>query len=95
MNNVIDEACAAHSPIWRTAIHESSHIVASRFQNLEVAGSTLVEGPDYQSLTWGPGSKRALRWKQAYDDDGSAARDAVAVRVAASISLIYDRLGRG
>jgi hypothetical protein len=34
----------ADTPLWRTAIHEGSHILASRFQNLEVAGSTLVGG---------------------------------------------------
>lgn len=77
---------AGRSPLWRTAIHEASHIVASRFLNLDVAGSTLVEGPDYAGLTWGPGSKRALRGKAAYDDDGMGAHDAVAVQVAASIS---------
>jgi hypothetical protein len=77
---------AARSPLWRTGIHEASHICASRYQNLDVAGSTLVEGPDYQGLTWGPGSKRALRGKAAYDGDGSAVHDAVAVRVADSIS---------
>jgi hypothetical protein len=74
------------SPLWRTAIHESSHIVSSRFQNLDVAGSSLVEGPSYLGLTWGPGSKRALRGKAAYDDDGMGAHDAVAVQVAESIS---------
>jgi hypothetical protein len=50
-----------------------------------VAGSTLVEGPSYTGLTWGPGSKRALRGKAAYDAD-SAAHDAVAVRVAGGIA---------
>jgi hypothetical protein len=77
---------AGRSALWRTGLHEASHIFASRFQNLELAGSTLVEGPDYQGLTWGPGSKRALRGKAAYDGDGSAAHDAVAVRVADNIS---------
>lgn len=72
--------------IWRTAIHESGHIGASRFLNLDVAGSTLVEGPGYTGLTWGPESKRALRGNAAYDSDDNAAHDAVAVRVADSIS---------
>jgi hypothetical protein len=80
------ETLSARSPIWRTGIHEAGHICASRFQNLDVAGATLVEGPDYQGLTWSSGSKRALRGKAAYDRDGSAAHDAVAVRVADSIS---------
>jgi hypothetical protein len=73
------------SGIWRTGIHESGHICTSRFLNLEVAGSTLVEGPGYSGLTWSSGSKRALRGKAAYDAD-SAAHDAVAVRVADGIA---------
>jgi hypothetical protein len=76
----------SQSGIWRTAIHEAGHICTSRSLNLEVAGSTLIEGPSYTGLTWGPGSKRALRGKAAYDSDGSAAHDSVAVRVADSIS---------
>src|ERR1700681_1111462 len=59
--------------IVRTGIHEGGHICASRFLNLEVAGSTLIEGPSYTGLTWGPGSKRALRGKAAYDRDKNAA----------------------
>lgn len=55
----------SRSGIWRTAIHEGGHVCTSRFQDLEVAGSTLVEGPSYTGLTWGPGSKRALRGKAA------------------------------
>jgi hypothetical protein len=80
-------------PIWRTAVHEASHICASRFQNLDVAGSTLVEGPDYHGLTWSPGSKRALRGKAAYDSDGSDAHDAVAIRVAANVSKFMTGAG--
>jgi hypothetical protein len=80
------ETLSARSPIWRTGVHEAGHICVSRFYDLDVAGSTLVEGPDYQGLTWSSGSKRALRGKAAYDRDGSAAHDAVAVRVADSIS---------
>jgi hypothetical protein len=72
--------------LWRTALHEAGHICASRYLNLEVAGATVVEGPSYTGLTWGPGSKRALRGKAAYDDDDSAAHDAVALRVADNIS---------
>jgi hypothetical protein len=80
-------------PIWRTAIHEGSHICAARIQNLDVAGSTLVEGPDYQGLTWSSGSKRALRGKAAYDSDGSDAHDAVAVRVADNVSQFMTGAG--
>jgi hypothetical protein len=83
----------ASSPNWRTAVHEASHICASRFQNLDVAGSTLVEGPDYQGLTWSPGSKRALRGKAAYDSDGSDAHDAVAIRVADNVSKFMTGAG--
>jgi hypothetical protein len=75
-------------PVRLFGVPESmnGHISASRFQNLDIAGATLVEGPDYQGLTWSSGSKRALRGKAAYDGDSSAAHDAVAVRVASSIS---------
>jgi hypothetical protein len=51
-----------------------------------VAGSTVVEGPGYLGLTWSSGSNRALRGKAAYDDDGSAEHDAVAVQVADSVA---------
>jgi hypothetical protein len=84
---------AGRSTIWRTGIHEASHICASRFQNLDVAGSTLVEGPDYQGLTWSSGSKRALRGKAAYDSDGSDAHDAVAVRVADNVAKFMTGAG--
>jgi hypothetical protein len=87
------ETAAARSPIWRTGVHEAGHICASRFQNLEVAGSTVVEGPDYSGLTWASGSNRALRGKAAFDCDGEAAHDAVAVRVAASISRFVPAAG--
>jgi hypothetical protein len=83
----------ANTPLWRTAIHEGSHILASRFQNLEVAGSTLVEGVGYSGLTWSPGSKRALRGKAAYDSDGNDAHDAVAVRVADNVSQFMTGAG--
>jgi hypothetical protein len=80
------ETSRSEGDLWRTAIHEAGHICASRYQNLDVTGSTLVEGPSYAGLTWGPGSKRALRGKAAYDLDSSEAHDAVAVRVADNIS---------
>jgi hypothetical protein len=44
-------------------------------------------------LTWSSGSKRALRGKAAYDSDGSAAHDAVAIRVADSISQFMTGAG--
>jgi hypothetical protein len=71
-------------PIFRVGCHEGGHITASRFLDLEVAGSTLVEGPGYTGLTWAPGSKRA-RGKAAFDDDGEDV-NAVAIRVAEKIS---------
>jgi hypothetical protein len=81
------------SPLWRVALHEASHICTARFQNLEVAGSTLVEGPGYQGLTWSTGSKRALHGKLAYDSDGNDAHDAVAVRVADNVSQFMTGAG--
>src|SRR5258708_26104575 len=75
----------SQSALWRTGLHESWHTCTSRLLDLEVAGSTLVEGRSYSGLTWGTGSKRAQRGKAAYDAD-SAAHDAVVVRVADSIA---------
>jgi hypothetical protein len=69
--------------IFRVGCHEAGHITASRFLDLEVAGSTVAEGPGYSGLTWAPGSKRARRGKAAFDDDDVTA---VAVRVAGKIS---------
>jgi hypothetical protein len=69
----------------RVGCHEAGHITASRFLDLEVAGSTVVEGPGYSGLTWAPGSKRARRGKAAFDDNGED-MNAVAVRVADKIS---------
>jgi hypothetical protein len=80
-------------PIWCTTIHEASHICAARFQNLDVAGSTLVEGPGYSGMTWSSGSKRALRGKIVYDDDGCDAHDAVAVRVADNVAQFMTGAG--
>ena len=76
----------SQSAIWRTGLHESWHICTSRLLDLEVAGSTLVEGPSYSGLTWGTGSKRAQRGKAAYDAD-SAAHDAVVDSIARNMPL--------
>jgi hypothetical protein len=89
----VSPASASESPLWRVALHESAHILAARFQNLEVAGSTLVEGPGYQGLTWSTGSKRALCGKAAYDADGNDAQDAVADRVADNVSQFMTGAG--
>jgi hypothetical protein len=39
---------------WRTALHEAGHVVVGRALGSEVGGVTIVEGPDYGGLTWGP-----------------------------------------
>jgi hypothetical protein len=39
---------------WRTALHEAGHVVVGRALGEEVGGVTIVEGPDYGGLTWGP-----------------------------------------
>jgi hypothetical protein len=39
---------------WRTALHEAGHVVVGRVLGEEVGGVTIVEGPDYGGLTWGP-----------------------------------------
>jgi hypothetical protein len=90
---IANAAGASRSPIWRTGVHEASHICAARFQNLDVAGSTLIEGPGYSGLAWSSGSKRALRGNAEYDDAGNDAHDAVAVRVADSISQFMTGAG--
>jgi hypothetical protein len=77
-----DDVGGRNPEILRTGIHEGGHILTSRSLNLEVTGSTLIEGEGYSGLTWGPQSKRALRGKAAYDSDGNAAHDAVGLRIA-------------
>jgi hypothetical protein len=84
---------ASRSPLWRTSCHEAGHIAASRFQNLEVTGSSIVAGDGYLGLTWASGSKRALRGKAAYKADGSAAQDPIADRVADNISQFMPGAG--
>jgi hypothetical protein len=39
---------------WRIALHEGGHTVVGRALGSEVGGCTIVEGPDYGGLTWGP-----------------------------------------
>jgi hypothetical protein len=39
---------------WRISLHESGHVVVGRAQGQEVGGATIVAGPDYGGLTWGP-----------------------------------------
>jgi hypothetical protein len=39
---------------WRIALHEAGHTVVGRALGEEVGGVTIVEGPDYGGLTWGP-----------------------------------------
>jgi hypothetical protein len=39
---------------WRIAFHEAGHVVCGRALGEEVGGVTIVEGPDYGGLTWGP-----------------------------------------
>jgi hypothetical protein len=74
------------SSIWRTAVHESGHILCEKYLGFEVSGSTVAEGPGYSGMTWGPESLRAKRGKAACDDAGNDAFDAVAVQVAENIS---------
>jgi hypothetical protein len=74
----------ARSQLWRTAVHEAGHCVTDRLLGFTVAGVTVVAGPGYAGLTWGPASTRALRGKAAYDDDdGEIVEDDIAPRIAA------------
>jgi hypothetical protein len=77
---------AARSLIWRTAVHESGHILCEKYLGFEVSGATVAEGPGYSGMTWGPESLRAKRGKAACDEAGNEAFDAVAVQVAENVS---------
>jgi hypothetical protein len=39
---------------WRIALHEAGHVVVGRALGEEVGGVTIVPGPDFGGLTWGP-----------------------------------------
>jgi hypothetical protein len=39
---------------WRISLHEAGHTVVGRALGEEVGGCTIVRGPDYGGLTWGP-----------------------------------------
>jgi hypothetical protein len=46
----------------RIAVHEAGHCVAGRALGNEIGGATIVAGPDYGGLTWGPlGGPEGLR----------------------------------
>jgi hypothetical protein len=77
---------AARLSLWRTAVHESGHVLCEKYLGFEVSGSTVAEGPGYSGMTWGPESLRAKRGKAACDDAGNDAFDSVAVQVAENIS---------
>jgi hypothetical protein len=38
----------------RIAIHEASHTVVGRALGNEIGGATIIAGPDYSGMTWGP-----------------------------------------
>jgi len=48
------EAGRAAVDDWRVSLHEAGHVVVGRSLGMEVGGVTIVEGPDYGGLTWGP-----------------------------------------
>jgi hypothetical protein len=39
---------------WRVALHEAGHVVVGRALGMEVGGVTIIQGPDFSGLTWGP-----------------------------------------
>jgi hypothetical protein len=39
---------------WRIALHEGGHVVVGRALGEEVGGVTIIPGPDFGGLTWGP-----------------------------------------
>jgi hypothetical protein len=52
--NAVSMAGRSELDDWRTALHEAGHTVVGRALGEEVGGVTIVEGPDYGGLTWGP-----------------------------------------
>jgi hypothetical protein len=57
----VDQHGAARSSTdWRVAIHEAGHVVVGRVLGQEVGGCTIIEGPDYGGLTWGPQNSARL-----------------------------------
>jgi hypothetical protein len=56
-------AVRSKADTWRTALHEAGHCVVGRVLGEEVGGCTIVAGPDYGGLTWGPsGNSARLSW---------------------------------
>ena len=85
-SNATTPPARSEAALWRTACHEAGHVVCDRLLDIEIAGTTVVEGPAYSGLAWGPQSTRALRGKAAHDNAGNDAFDSVAVQVATNIS---------
>jgi hypothetical protein len=81
-----DDGRVRDSGLWRTALHEGGHLLCDRYMDIEIAGATLVEGPSYSGLVWGPQSVRALRGKAAYDDASAEAPEILAAQIAQKIS---------
>jgi ATP-dependent Zn protease len=44
---------------WRMALHESGHVIVARVLGVEIGGVTIVPGPTYGGLTWGPAYERS------------------------------------
>lgn len=72
--------------LWRTAIHESGHVLCDRFLDFPLAGVTIVPGPGYAGVVWGSNSTRARKGKAAYDSQSEDEKEAVAPRIAALLS---------
>jgi len=69
----------------RVAVHEAGHCTTSRVLNIELGGTTIVPGPDYDGLTWSAASRRA-RGKDSYGGDCGATNDAVVDMIASKVS---------
>jgi hypothetical protein len=52
---------------WRVSLHEGGHVIVGRALGSQVGGVTIVEGPDYGGLTWGP-TGNASHLSSAVDD---------------------------
>ncbi|MEZ5822308.1 MAG: hypothetical protein R3D82_16040 [Xanthobacteraceae bacterium] len=74
--------------LWKTAVHEAGHVVCARYLGIEVGGVTIIPGPGYNGLTWGPDSQRALHGKEGFDDLGEDHVECVAENVSRKLKAL-------
>jgi hypothetical protein len=82
-----DATSTEDARMWRTSVHECGHVVTELLLGIEVAGTTIVPGPGYSGLTWGPQATRARRGKAEHDEAGDDFCEVTTQKVAAKLSL--------